>query len=404
MKLTKREFLAGTIALAASGVRAQVPAFSGKAIRIGVMNDRSGPYTDFSGEGSVVAARMAAEEFGYKVRGLPVEIVTADHQNKVDVGVSIARKWFDADGVDVIVDICNSGVSLAINGLLKTNQKLVMHSSSTDALAGKSCNARSVQWQFSAYASASKVVTPEMIKGGLNSFFVIAVDYALGESLTSIFTNSVKDMGGKILGIARHPLNTSDMSSYLLQAQATGAKGIMLANAGPDLITTVCQAREYGLVPGVQLFAGALMTVDIEAAGLDAMEGVQLLAPFDMYRNEVAKTWLKKFIKRRGHTASSVQVATYSFVRTYLKAIDATGTNDPDTIVSWLQQQTINDAYASNGKVRDDGLMSHDMYLAQVKSTTDSTGPGDYFKIMKVVPGEAANLPLEQSVCPLVKK
>src|SRR5437870_4660471 len=231
------------VVVVTAAAHAQNAKFSDGVIRIGVLNDRSGPYADLSGEGSAVAARMAAEEVGNKVLGVPVEIVVADHQNKTDIGAGIARKWYDADGVDVIVDIANSAVSLAINGLVKDRKKLVLHNSASADLTGKACTPRSAQWQYSVYAAASNVVPKEMIDGGMNTFFIVAVDYALGESITSVFKAAVQRAGGKIVGEVRHPLNTTDFSSYLLQARASGAKAVMLANAGADLVTSVRQAQ-----------------------------------------------------------------------------------------------------------------------------------------------------------------
>lgn len=396
--------ISGLLATTALGVRAQETSYSGGVIRIGVLNDRSGPYADMSGEGSAVAARMAAEEFGNKVNGIPIEIVTADHQNKADIGVSIARKWYDQDGVDVITDITNSAVSLAINALMKDNRKLVLHNSASAMLSGKGCAPRALQWQYSAYAASSKVVTPAMIKAGMGTFFIIAVDYALGESITGTFTKSIEGMGGKVLGVVRHPLNTPDMSSYLLQAQASGAKAILLANAGTDLGTSVRQAREYGIVPGVQLLAAALTTDVIDSVGMDTMEGLQMLSQFNMYRNEEAKAWLNAYRKRTGAPPTSLQAATYSEVRAYLKAVQAVGTDDPDKVVEWMKTQTINDAFADNGRVRDDGLFSHDMYLVRVKAAAKSAGPGDYFDVLDVLPGDVANIPLSESECPLARK
>ncbi|AJE49157.1 ABC transporter substrate-binding protein [Celeribacter indicus] len=404
--MTKTTLLS-PIALAAALFGAAGPATAQDAIsdgvvRIGVLNDRSGLYADMAGEGSVEAARMAAEEFGGEVAGVPVEIVFADHQNKPDVGVSIARKWYDADGVDVIMDIGNSAVSLAVNELVKNNNKLVLHTSASAALSGEDCAPRSVQWQYSVFSAADKVVTQQMIDEGLDSFFIIAVDYALGDSIIETFTNSIERMGGEIVGVVRHPLNTPDMSSYLLQAQASGAKGIMLANAGTDLGTAVRQAMEFGVTPGVQLLAAALTTDVIDANGLDVMQGVQVLSQYNMYRNEEGRAWLEAFAERHGTTPSSLQAGTYSAALNYLKAVDATGTDDADTVLDWLKEQEINDAFASSGHILDNGLHSHDMYLARIKAPDQSEGPGDYFDVIEVLPGEVANVAPEDSGCPLV--
>jgi branched-chain amino acid transport system substrate-binding protein len=336
---------------------------------------------------------------------VPVEIVTADHRNKPDIGAAIARKWFDADGVDVIVDIANSAVSFAINGLVKDRNKLVLHNSASTDLTGKACNAHAVQWQYSVYAAASNVVTKQMVDGGMNTFFIIAVDYALGESISRDFKAAVSRAGGKVVGEVRHPLNTTDFSSYLLQAQASGAKAIMLANAGADLVTAATQAQEFGLTPKVQLLAGALTKDVVRSAGLKVMQGMLTMTWYEMYRDASSKAWALKFAQRNsGKTPTELQASTYSAVRTYLKAVQDVGTDDADTVMTKLRQVPINDAFAANGHVRPDGLMSHDMYQVRIKTPSQSVGEGDYSNVLKVVKGDDANIPLAQSECPLVKK
>ena len=385
--------------LLAGAVQAQV---SDGVVRIGVLNDRSGIYADMAGEGSAVAARMAAEEFGGTVAGAPIEIIVADHQNKVDVGASIARKWFDSDGVDLITDITNSAVSLAINELMKDNDRLFLHNSASSAIHGKGCAPRSVQWQYSSYSASAHAVSQEMIDAGMKKFFVIAVDYALGKAITETFTQAVEAKGGEVVGVVNHPLNTPDMSSYILQAQAAGADAIMMANAGSDLGNTVKAAWDYGLMPDTTLLASALTTDVIDSYGFDVMQGVQMLSQFNMYRNDEAKAWLNAFIERHGKSPTSLQAATYSEVLWYLKAVEATGTDDADTVMAWLKEQTINDVFADNGTIRDDGLHSHDMYLVKVKAPDEVEGPGDYFNVIQVLSGEEANLPAAEGGCPLV--
>jgi branched-chain amino acid transport system substrate-binding protein len=398
-------WFAAAVAVAATGSQAQDAKFTDGVIRIGVLNDRSGIYAEMSGEGSVVAARMAAEKFGNKINGVPIEIVAADHQNKPDIGAAIARKWYDADGVDVIIDITNSAVSLAINDLVRDRKKLFLDNSASDVLSGKACAARAIQWQYSAYSSASHAVTKEMIDDGMNPFFVLAVDYALGQSIANTFKAAVEPLGGKIVGELRHPLNTTDMSSYLLQAQASGAKAVMLANAGSDLATAARQAKEFGLTPGIQLLAAAMTNDVIESNGLDVMQGVQFLAQYNIYRNQESIAWAKEFAARHGgKVPSSLQAASYSEVLNYLTAVDAVGTDDADTVLAKLKEMTIKDPFADNGHIRADGLMSHDMYLVRIKAAKASQGPGDYYNVLKVLPGEVANIPLAKSECPLVKK
>jgi len=239
----------------------------------------------------------------------------------------------------------------------------------------------------------------------VDTFFIIAVDYAMGVSITNTFKAAIQRLGGKILGEVRHPLNTADMSSFLLQAQASGAKAVMLANAGSDLGTCIRQARDFGLTPGIQLLAGAMTLDVIESNGLAVMEGVQVVAQYNIYRDEEAIAWAKEFSARhRGRVPSSLQAASYSEVLSYLKAIDEVGTDDADIVVAKLKEMTVNDPFALNGHVRPDGLMSHDMYVSRIKGPTETKGPGDYFNVLKVLSGEVANIPLSDSACPLVKK
>jgi len=405
MKRFQLRALLTALVLATTAASAQPTKYSDNVIRIGVLNDRSGPYADLSGEGSAVAARMAAEEFGNKIHGISVEIVTADHRNKPDIGAAIARKWYDADGVDVIVDVANSAVSLAINGLVKDRKKLVLHNSAAADLTGKACNFHAVQWQYSVYAAASNVVNKQFVDSGTNTFFIIAVDYALGESISSLFKAAVVRAGGKIVGEVKHPLNTTDFSSYLLQAQASGAKAIMLANAGADLATAATQAQEFGLTPKVQLLAGALTKDVIRSAGLKVMQGLQTMSWYEMYRDDASKAWAKKFADRRqGKTPTELHASTYSAVRSYLKAIESSGTDDADVVMTTLRGMTINDAFAANGRVRADGVMAHDMYLVRLKAPSQSVGDGDFSNVLRVVKGEDANIPLAQSECPMVRK
>lgn len=404
MKHFKKLALAGLMAVGVNAAHAEAVKFTDNVIRIGIMNDRTGLYADLSGEGSAIAARMAAEEFGNKVHGIPVEIVTGDHLNKTDVGVALAQKWFDNDNVDVIVDVANSAVSLAINGLVKDRKKLVLHNSSSGDLTGKACQARSVQWQYSAWASSHNVVTKDMIDAGMDTFFIIGVDYAMGDFIAKTFREAVEPLGGKIVGHVRHPINTTDFSSYLLRAQASGAKAILFGNAGVDLATSVRQAQEFGLTPKVQLLAGALTKDVIKSAGLDVMQGLQTLSWYEAFRNEESKSWAEKFsAKNSGKTPTELNAATYSSVRTYLKAIESIGSDDADAVLANMKTMKINDAFAANGYIRPDGIMSHDYWLVRLKEPKESVGDGDYSNIIRTIPGDEANLPLSRSECPLVK-
>lgn len=394
-----------TLAFGAAPASAQAPKISDGVIRIGVLNDRSGPYADLSGEGSAIAARMAAEEFGNKVKGVPVEIVTADHQNKTDVGAAIARKWYDADGVDIVVDVAHSAISLALGAVVKDRNKLVISTSASTDITGKACTPHALQWLYNAYSTAANVATKDDIAKGMNTFYIIQVDYALGQAVAKVFETGVTARGGKILGKVTHPLNTTDFSSYLLQAQSSGAKAVLFANGGADLANAAKQAREFGLAGKQTLLAGAMTTAEIEASGLEAMQGLQAVSFYEWNINDKSKAWAQAFAKRNGgKLPTGPQAATYSQVLHYLRAIDAIGTDDADAVLAQMRKMPVNDAFTSTGKLREDGQLVHDMYVIRVKKPSESTGKGDYSNVIQVVPSDQAFQTLAQSECPLVKK
>ena len=393
------------LSLSAGVANAQNAKFSGPTLRIGVINDASGPNSALSGEASVIGARMAAEEFGDKVLGVPIEIVSADHQNKADLGAGIARKWFDVDGVDAIFDVSNSSVSLAIVALVKDRKKLVFHNSGTTAITGAACTPHSIQWMYNGFATTANLVTKQDIDAGLDSFFIIAVDYALGKAVTNAFKTAIVPKGVTVVGEVRHPLGASDFSSYLLQAQASGAKALLLANGGQDLSTAIKQAAEFQLSPKMRIFAAAMTTSEIEADGQAVMQGVREVSFYEWNRDEVARKWAESFAARAGGKLPvGSQAATYSQVRAYLKAVEATGTDDADTVLEKMKSMPINDAFAENGHIRDDGQMVHDMYVVEVKSPEQSKGKGDYTTILQRIPGDEAFQTAAQSECPSFKK
>ena len=274
---------------------AHAAAISDGVIRIGVLNDRSGPYAELSGEGSVLAAPMAADQFGNKVAGVPDEIIAADHQNKTDLATSIARKWFDTDGVDIIVDVSHSGISLSLANLVRDRKKLVIHNSGAMALTGKDCNRHSIQYMYNIAATASSLVTKADVGTGLDTFFIISVDYAVGHDNARLFRQTVAKAGGKVLGEVKHPVNTSDFSAYLLQAQASGAKGVLLANSGGDLVNASKQASEFGISPAQTLLASAAMPAEIEAAGPDVMRGLRSVSFYEPNLNDKTRAWAAAF-------------------------------------------------------------------------------------------------------------
>ena len=392
------------LVVSAGATNAQNAKFSGPSLRIGVINDASGPNSGTSGEGSVIGARMAAEEFGNKVLGVPIEIVSADHQNKADVGAGIARKWYDVDGVDAIFDVSNSSVSLAIAGLVKDRKKLVFHNSGTTAITGAACTPHSIQWMYNGFATTANLVTKEDIDAGLDSFFIIAVDYALGKAVTNAFKSAIVPKGVTVVGEVRHPLGTSDFSSYLLQAQASGAKAL-LANGGPDLSSAIKQAAEFHLSPKMRIFAAAMTTSEIEADRQAVMQGVREVSFYEWNRDELARKWAETFAARSGGKLPvGSQAATYSQVRAYLKAVEAAGTDDADAVLEKMKSMPINDAFAENGHLRDDGQMVHDMFVVEVKSPEQSKGKGDYTTILQRIPGDVAFQTAAQSECPSFKK
>ncbi|GAA4259086.1 ABC transporter substrate-binding protein [Azospirillum formosense] len=398
-----KTLLCGTalLALTAGAAHAQV---SNNVIKIGVMNDRSGIYADLAGEGSAIAARLAAEEFGGKVAGAPIEIVVADHQNKADIAANTAREWIDAGNVDVIADVPNSAAALAVQGITKDKKRIFLMSGpgSTD-LSGKSCSPYGFQWTYDNYAMAAGTARALVEQGKKNWFFITA-DYAFGHSLEDETTKMVKQLDGKVAGNVRHPLGTADFSSYLLQAQASKADVIGLANAGGDATNAVKQASEFGITQSGQSLAGLLLFIsDVNALGLQAAQGLLLTTGFYWDTDDQTREWTKKFEAKAGRKPTMVQAGVYSAVRHYLKAVEAVGSDDPDKVAAKMRETTVEDMFTKNGKIAANGRMFHDMYLAQVKTPAESKGPWDYYKIVKTIPAEQAFLDPAKSGCSLVK-
>ena len=398
-----KTLLCGTalLALTAGAAHAQV---SNNVIKIGVMNDRSGIYADLAGEGSAIAARLAAEEFGGKVAGAPIEIVVADHQNKADIAANTAREWIDAGNVDVIADVPNSAAALAVQGITKDKKRIFLMSGpgSTD-LSGKSCSPYGFQWTYDNYAMAAGTARALVEQGKKNWFFITA-DYAFGHSLEDETTKMVKQLDGKVAGNVRHPLGTADFSSYLLQAQASKADVIGLANAGGDATNAVKQASEFGITQSGQSLAGLLLFIsDVNALGLQAAQGLLLTTGFYWDMDEQTREWTKKFEAKAGRKPTMVQAGVYSAVRHYLKAVEAVGSDDPDKVAAKMRETPVNDMFAKNGKIAANGRMFHDMYLAQVKTPDESKSAWDFYKVVKTIPAEQAFLDPAKSGCSLVK-
>ncbi|CAN7377809.1 ABC transporter substrate-binding protein [Bosea sp. LjRoot9] len=383
------------------------PAFAQQiAVKLGVLNDRSGLYADLTGEGSVVAAKLAVEDFKAAEKGIKVEIVSADHQNKPDVGSNIARQWYDQDGVDVILDVPTSSVALAINQITKDKNKIMLNSGAAASdLTGKACTPNTIHWTYDTYALAQGT-GGAMVKAGGDSWFFLTADYAFGHALERDTAAIVTKNGGKVLGAVRTPFPGTDFSSFLLQAQASKAKVIGLANAGGDTINSIKQAGEFGIVAGGQKLAGLLVFVtDVNALGLQTAQGLVLTESFYWDRDEGTRAWSQRFAKaHNGNMPSMVQAGVYSSVLHYLKAVEATKSKDTATVLAKMKELPTDDPLFGKGTVRADGRKMHDMYLYEVKKPSESKGKWDYYKQIAVLPAEQAFRPLSESECPLVKK
>jgi branched-chain amino acid transport system substrate-binding protein len=380
----------------------------GKTIKIGVLNDQSGLYADLGGQGSVTAAKMAAEEFGNKVAGMPIEIVFADHQNKPDIGSSIATKWMDVEGVDAIVDVPNSGVSLAVAKVVADKNKVFIDSgAATSNLTGKNCTPNTVHWTYDTWALANGT-GKEVVKAGGDTWFFLTADYEFGKQLEKDTTAVILANGGKVLGSVLHPLNTTDFSSFLLQAQASKAKIIGLANAGGDTINSIKAASEFGIVSGGQKLAGLLVFLsDVHSLGLKTAQGLQLTSAFYWDHNDKTRAWSKKFAaKFNNRMPTMVQAGVYAGVLHYLKAVQALkgAKDDGKAVVAKMKELPTDDPLFGKGTVRADGRTIHPMYLYEVKKPSESKGPWDYYKLIKEIPADQAFRPLDKGDCPLVTK
>jgi branched-chain amino acid transport system substrate-binding protein len=382
-----------------SSARAQI---SDNVVRIGVLNDQSGLYADAGGPGTVIAARMAVEDAGGSVLGKPVEIVFADHQNKSDVGAAIARKWFETGGVDMAIGFDNSAVALAVEQLAADHDRIAIAGAvGSTAFTGKNCTPTEASWIYDSYALTTSLAKA-MVAEGRDTWFFITVDYTFGHSLEADATAAVKAAGGKVLGSVRHPLGTSDFGSYLLQAQASGAKVVAFANGGGDMVTAIKQANEFGLTKN-QTMAALLVTIsDVHSMQLQAAQGLKFVTAFYWDRNDETRAWSKRFFDRQGSMPTMAQASAYSAVRHYLAAIAAAGTDEAKAVMAKMREMPVNDFYAHDGHLREDGRLVHDMYFEQVKTPAQSKGPWDYDNILATIPGDQAFRPMAEAGCPLV--
>ena len=405
MNAAKRSLLVLAVAgmFAAGSANAQ---YTGNEIKLGVLTDMSSLYTDLAGQGSVIAAKMAVEDSGIEKRGVKVEIVSADHQNKPDVGSAIARRWYDAEGVDAIVDVPNSGVALAIAQITKDKNKVFLASGpGSSDLTGKACTPNTVHFTYDTWMLANGTGTAITRHGG-NTWFFIAADYAFGQALERDTTAAVEKAGGKVLGDVKAPLNTQDFSSFLLQAQASKAKVIGLANAGGDTTNSIKQAAEFGIVKGGQQLAGLLVFLtDVHAMGLQTAQGLTLTTTFYWDMNDKTRAFAKRFAAQdKGIYPTMVHAGVYASVLHYLKAVEALKSDaDGAKVVAKMKEMPTDDPLFGKGSIRIDGRAIHPAYLVQVKSPAESKAPWDYYKVLATIPADEAFRPLKDGGCSLVK-
>lgn len=377
--------------------------YSGNAIRIGVITDKAGVFSDAGGEGTVMAAKMAVEEFGGKINGVPVELISADHQNKPDVGSAIARGWIDRDGIDVLADLPTSSVALAIQAVAKEKQRITLISgAATTALTGAACSPWGFMWTHDTHAFSVGTARAVTREGGKSWYFVSA-DYAFGHAMEKDAATEIEAGGGKVIGHVRHALNATDFSSYLLQGQASKAQVIGLANAGGDTINAIKQAAEFRITDSQRVVPMVVFINDVHALGLKTAQGLTFTTSFYWDRTPETRRWSAEFEKRMKKKPSGPQAGMYSALRHYLLAVQKAGTDDTKIVAETMRGMKVNDMFASNGKILRNGRMVHDMYLVQVKTPAESKAPWDYYRILREIPGEQAFLAEKDSGCPLVQ-
>jgi branched-chain amino acid transport system substrate-binding protein len=380
-----------------------------KTVKIGALSDQSGLYADLAGPGSTLAAQMAAEDSGLTAKGWKIDIISGDHQNKPDIGTAIARQWFDVDKVDVIVDVPNSGVALAVNNVIKEKNGVYINSgAATSDLSNAQCSPNTVHWTYDTYMLAH-ATGQALVKAGGDTWFFLTADYAFGAALERDTTAVITANGGKIVGGVKHPLNTSDFSSFLLQAQSSKAKIIGLANAGGDTTNAIKQAAEFGIVKGGQKLAALLLFLtDVKAIGLETAQGLNFTETFYWDMNDQTRAFSKKFAARmkNGAPPTMVQAGVYSGLVHYFKALDALGGNPHDgvKVVEKMKSMPTDDPLFGKGEIQPNGRTIHSAYLFEVKKPSESKGPWDFYKLIGTVPGDQAFTPLSESKCPMLKK
>jgi branched-chain amino acid transport system substrate-binding protein len=405
-------FLLAAIAIANPGAYAQSGAQTGipgkpisdEAVKVGVLTDLSGIYSDIGGEGSVVAARMAVEDFGGSVLGRPIQVVSADHQNRVDIGANRAIEWLERDGVDMITDSLNSAVAIAVSHVAAKRKRIVINTGAASTrLTNEDCSPYFVHHTYDTHALAHGTGSAVVKEGGKTWFFLTA-DYPFGHSLELETGEVVLAAGGKVLGAARHPLNIKDFNPLLRAAKSSGAEIIGLANAGGNAVNAIRAAAAYGLAKNQSIAALLVFASDIHALGLQATQGMYVTEAWYWDLNEETRAWSRRFFERTKRMPSMVHAGTYSAVTMYLRAVQATGTDDADAVMKWLKANSHTDMFGKDMRIRPDGRLMHDMYLFQVKKPAESKAPWDYYHVRRVLPGAEAFRPLAESRCPLVRK
>ncbi|NKM90241.1 ABC transporter substrate-binding protein [Rhizobium leguminosarum] len=400
----RKKLIASVAFLLASSTAVLAQSATDGKVKIGILNDQSGVYADFGGKSSVEAAQMAVEDFGGKVLDVPVEIVNADHQNKADIASNIARQWYDTEQVDAIMELTTSSVALAVQAIGKEKKKIdIVTGAATTDLTGKACSPYGFHWAYDTHALAVGT-GGALVKQGGDSWFFLTADYAFGYSLEQQTSDYVKSSGGTVVGAVRHPLSSQDFSSFLLQAQSSGAKVIGLANAGLDTSNAIKQAAEFGITQGGQHLAALLFTLaEVHGLGLEAAQGLTLTEGYYWNRDDESRAFAKKFFTRTGKMPNMVHTGTYSAVTQYLKAVQKAGTDETEAVAKQLHEMPVDDVFGRGGTVGANGRMIHDMYLLQVKKPSESKEPWDYFNVLATIPGKEAYIDPAKSGCNLVK-
>lgn len=397
--------IATCLTMPAAGALAQDAKISDGVVRIGFIEDMSGVYADITGMGAVTAARMAVEEFGGKVLGMPIEVVHADHQNKPDIGAAVARKWFDEEKVDAILDVASSSPALAVLEIAKEKDKiLTLSSPGSMRITNDSCGPYVVHWAYDTHAIAHSTGSA-LVKQGFDSWYFVTADYAFGHSLEKDTSEVVTAGGGQVLGSTRLPVGTTDFASALLTAQGSQAKVVALANAGGDTINSIKQASQFGLTQaGQKLATLAGFINDVHGLGLAEAQGLTITEATYWDLDDETRAWSKRFFETMKAMPNMLQTGTYSSVLHYLRAVEAAGTDETAAVMAKMREMPVNDVFYKNGRIREDGRMMHEMRLFEVKKPEESKGPWDYYKLLATIPADQAFLPIEKSTCSLVKK